>query len=43
MGRYPRQEKLRVSTLGKMREIDVMNDYLLTKENCDLEKIVVWS
>lgn len=32
-----------MKAVENLREIDVMNDYLLHKENCDLNKIVVWS
>ena len=33
----------RVKTLDNLREIDVMSDYLVNKENIDIKKITVWS
>lgn len=36
-------EKKRVETINKLKQIEIMNDYLIKKENIDIRNIVEWS
>jgi hypothetical protein len=43
MGKYVAYENSRTKAIDQMKEIEVMNDYLVRKENANINNIVVWS